>query len=149
MRAPKGRKGDIEWEMVKTGEFVKGKIVDVEVEENHKFKAFGEGEDTYALACRFVFQLEGYEHNHKSRWMKLSMHEKSNFYKKYVEELVEDADPETTIVDTEDFKGMEVKTLWKEKNGFQWPEVVLPAVAHLKLKKESQEKEESHEENPY
>jgi hypothetical protein len=108
-----------EYERVPVGVPVIGIIEKVQYDEKHTFKAFKEGdEDTIGLAIRFKFKLDGCEHAHYSRWMKLNVGEKANLYKKYLTALVENAVPDMDI-ELDILNGMAVKTVWKDNGDFQ------------------------------
>ena len=121
MKPPDRPKTD--FEKVKVGEFIHGTINDVQYDMEHKFKF--KDKETVAQAIRFVFTLDGYEHNHFSRWMRFNVGEKSNLYRKYISELIEGATPDMDF-DLDVLKGAKVKTIWKEKNGFQYIDSIWP-----------------------
>jgi len=106
----------LEFEKIKIGEFIIGTIVDVEYDMEHKFTF--QGKETITPAVRFKFALEGYNHNHYSRWMRFNAGNKSNLYNKYLVKLVENIQPDADF-DVDHLKGMKIKTLWQEKNDFQ------------------------------
>lgn len=124
MRPPKRDPKD--YEKVAIGEFVFGHIVDVQYDMEHKFKGFQGAEDRIVPAVRFVFELEGYNHKHYSRWMTFNVGEKSNLYQKYLTKLVQNAMPDMDI-DLDVLKGMRVKTIWSEKNDYQAIESIFAA----------------------
>jgi len=107
-----------EFEKVMIGEFITGVISNIEYDMEHKFKGFQGQEDTVQPAMRLVFTLDGYKFKHYSRWMKFSLSEKANLYKKYISKLVDGAVPDCDF-DIDHLKGMRVKTIWDEQNGFQ------------------------------
>mgnify|MGYP007099612416 CR=1 FL=1 len=57
--------------------------------------------------------------------MKFNYGEKANLYVKFLSSLVENAVPDMDF-DLEALKGMKIKILWADKNGFQYPETVRP-----------------------
>ena len=123
LRPPK--EGKMDMEKVKIGEFIFGTIEKIQYEAEHVFKGFEGKEDRIAPAVRFVFKLQGYEFHHYSRWMKFSMDKRANLFDKYVTALVANA-KEYMDFDIEELVGIDVETIWDEKNGFQsitniWP----------------------------
>ena len=124
MKPPK-REGSGDYEKVKTDDFVSGIIEDVAYDMLHKFKGFEGKPDTEAPGVRFKFKLEGYQYPHYSRWMKFNYGEKANLYLKYLAPLVDGAAPDMDF-DLDQLKGLKVKTLWNEKNGFQSVETIRP-----------------------
>lgn len=119
-----------EFEKVKTDDFIVGVIEEVQYDKAHVFKGFQGAEDKVAVGVRFKFKLEGYKYLKTSRWMKLNLGEKSNLYKIMVC-LVEGLEPEQRI-DIDVVKGMKVKTLWAEKNDFQFLDKIRPVGAKVK-----------------
>lgn len=128
----KPTKRKIDYEKVAIGEFIIGEISNIQYDLEHRFKGFGDREDTVTEAVRFVFDLEGYQFKHYSRWLKFTYGEKSTLYKKYLVKLVEGAHPDMDF-DLDALKGMRVKTLWKEENGFQEIEAIFPIGKKLPL----------------
>ena len=131
-----------EFEKVKTGDFIMGVIEEIEYDIEHKFKYKGTEKTAYAI--RIKFKLEGYEHPHRTRWMTFTYGEKSNLYTKYLLKLVEGAYPDMWF-DIDELRGMNVKTIWAEKNNFQFIESIFPAGD--KLKSDIQPKEKAPEEH--
>lgn len=121
-------KRDIEYERVRTDDFVTGTIAEIEYDQKHEFKF--QGNVNCSPAVRFVFQVDGYQYKHRSRWMTFSYTEKSNLYQKYLTSLVEGAMPDMDY-DLDNLKGMKVKILWAERNGFQWPETIRPVTIRV------------------
>lgn len=111
------------YEKVVIGEFIHGEIHDIEYDYDHKFTY--KGEEKEGPAIRFIFKLEDYEFLHRSRWMAFNLGEKSNLYKKYVSKLVANAHKDMCF-DLDALKGMKVKTIWEESNGFQSVESIYP-----------------------
>ncbi|MGQ9570188.1 MAG: hypothetical protein ACUVWN_04630 [bacterium] len=138
----------IDFEKVKTGEFIPGEIANIQYDLNHKFKGFSGKPDVETEAVRFVFRLEGYEHKHYSRWMKFSYMEKANLYKKYLVKLVEGIQPDADF-DLDALKGMRVKTIWKEDNGFQDVEAIFPLEKKIPLDAPVPEPEEIEDLEPF
>jgi hypothetical protein len=115
----------MDYEKVTTEDFVSGIIEDVQYEESHTFKGFNGAPDKVQPGVRFKFKLDGYQYPHYSRWMKFIYGEKANLYTKYISQLVENATPDMDL-DIEVLKGLAIKTLWSEKDGFQNIETIRP-----------------------
>ncbi len=122
----KPAKREFDYERVSTEDLVSGIIEDVQYEETHSFKGFQGAPDKVAPGIRFKFKLEGYSFPHYSRWMKFNYGAKANLFTKYLVALVEGAVPDMDF-DLDQLKGLAVKTLWSEKNGFQNLETIRPA----------------------
>ncbi len=116
------RRNNVDYERVKTGDFINGRIIDIQYDEEHEFKF--KGDIKMRPACRFVFELEGYKFKHYTRWITFSYGEKTNLYKKYLENLVLGAMPDMDF-DLDQLKGMSVKTIWKGED-FQSIELIRP-----------------------
>jgi hypothetical protein len=129
MRPPKRSNKD--YEKVKIGEMISGVIEEVQYDMEHKFKGFQGKEDTIQPAVRLKFMLDGYKFPHFSRWMKFSLGEKANLYKKYVSKLIENAEPDMDV-DIDALKGMRVKTVWSEDRDFQNIDAIYPEGAKAK-----------------
>lgn len=121
----KPQKTSFNYEKVSIEDFVSGIVEDIQYEESHTFKGFNGAADKVQPAVRFKFKLDGYEYPHYSRWMKFNYGEKANLYTKYLAPLVEGAAPDMDF-DLDLLKGLKVKTLWSEKNGFQNIETIRP-----------------------
>lgn len=119
-----------DYEKVKCDDFVNGIIEEVQENEKHEFKF--QGKVTVFHGIRFKFILDGYEYPHFSRWNKFNLGDQSNLFNKYLLALVEGAEPvkdkdsKFNGFDIQQLTGMAVKTLWKEKNGFQSVETIRP-----------------------
>jgi len=100
-------------------------ISDINYEDKHIFKGFQGKPDTTQPAVRFKFTIEGCEFPKYSRWLKFTLGEKANLYKKYVSALVKDIKPDDKF-DLDHLKGMKVKTLWKQNGDYQNLEIILP-----------------------
>lgn len=124
MKPPKQEKTD--YEKVDINDFVVGTIEEVQYDQEHKFKGFQGAEDKIKPAVRLKFKINSYKFPHYSRWMAFNYGEKSNLYLKYLLPLVEGAEPDMDF-DMDALKGMGVKMLWSEKNGFQNIETIRPA----------------------
>lgn len=123
MKPPKTEKTD--FEKVNMDDFVSGFIEDVQYDNEHKFKGYNGAEDKVKPAVRLKFKIEGYQYPHYSRWMAFSYAEKSNLLNKYLLPLVEGAEKDMDF-DIDLLKGLRVKMLWSEKNGFQSVETIRP-----------------------
>ena len=123
MKPPPRKKTD--FEKVVVGEMIPGKIEVVEYDQEHKFKGFQGKEDTIQPAIRLKLSLDGYKFPHYTRWMKFSLGEKANLYKKYVSKLVENAMPDMDI-DLDILNGLPIKTVWGEENNFQNIDAIYP-----------------------
>jgi len=142
MRPPKRDK--LDYEKVETGVMIPGIIEKVEYDQEHNFKGFQGKEDTVQPAVRLKFKLEGSQYAHYSRWMKFTLGEKSNLYKKYVSKLVAGAVPDMDI-DLDALNGMKIKTVWSEENGFQNIDAIYPDGAKVNADAFTPE---NHEEEP-
>jgi hypothetical protein len=118
VKAMAGTKFD--YEKVVIDEWVEGVISDVQerLNENRKFKneQTGEWETKAVQECRFVFTLDGCKYNHYSRWMTISVAEKSNLWSKYLKKLCPELAPNISV-DLDALKGVKVKTMWTEEEG--------------------------------
>jgi hypothetical protein len=123
-----------DYERLGTNDFLNASIDEVQHEPEHKFKfadpKTGVTTVTVCPGVRFKFTVDGYEFHHYSRWMKLNYGEKSNLFNKYLLPLVEGAVPDMDF-DLELLTGLQVKTLWAEKNGFQNIETIRPRIQKL------------------
>jgi len=129
MKPPPRKKMD--YEKVVVGEMIPGKIEVVEYDQEHKFRGFQGKEDTTQPAVRLKFKLDGYKYPHYTRWMKFSLGEKANLYKKYVSKLVADAVPDMDI-DLDILNGLPIKTVWGENGDFQNIDAIYPAGLKVK-----------------
>lgn len=123
MKPPKTENKD--YEKVPTEDFVSGSIEEVAYDMKHTFKGYNGAEDKVRPAVRFKFKIDGLKFPHYSRWMTFNYGEKSNLLIKYLVPLVEGAKPDMDF-DVDALKGMKVKMLWNEKNGFQAIETIRP-----------------------
>lgn len=121
------QKKETNYEKVKVGEMLPATIKDIEYDMEHK--RIWNGQESIYQACRFVFDIDGYEHNHYSNWMTFSYHEKSNLLNTYLYKLVEGIAPDSSF-ELDNLKGMRVKTVWAEKQGkkgiFQFIDSIWP-----------------------
>ena len=111
-----GRK---DYERVFIDQWIKGQIREVEIRKNHEQKYTDretkEQKTRLVDQVRFVFDLEGYDYPHNSRWMTFSTNEKSNLFKKYLSNIAEcSADAPINLTK---LKGLKVKTMWNESKG--------------------------------
>lgn len=122
----------MEYEKVNTEDWVTGTIEEIQSDEKRDtgFKDEETGEPIIKHCIRFKFALDGYAYPHYSRWMSLSYHEKSNLLKKYLFNLVEDAQPDFDF-DLERLRGMKVKLMWSNNGDFQNIEMIRPIAAKI------------------
>jgi len=130
MRPPARKK--LDYEKVTIGEMISGIIELVEYDQEHKFKGFQGKEDTVGIAIRFKLKLDNYQFPHYSRWMRLSLSEKANLYKKYVVKLVEGAVPDMDM-DLDALKNMKIKVIWSEDGDFQNIDAIYPVGSKVKV----------------
>ncbi len=129
-RPPKREQKD--YEKVAIGEMIPGIIEEVCYDNEHKFKGFQGKEDTIQPAVRLKFKLDGYKFPHYTRWMKFTLGEKANLYKKYISKLMENAVPDMDF-DLDVLNGMKIKTTWSEENDFQNIDAIYPAGLKIKV----------------
>jgi hypothetical protein len=146
MKPPKTNKTD--FEKVTTDDFTMCTIEEITYDMEHTFKGFATKEDPKPVdkvkpAVRFKFKVEGYEYPHYSRWMSFNLGSKSTLFIKFVSPLV-DGINEDADFDLENLKGMKVKVLWAEKNGFQYPETVRPQGKKVPMVKELDVEDDLH-----
>jgi hypothetical protein len=132
------KQGKNDFEKVKVGEFIFGTIAEVQHDPAHKWSGFEGKPDTISPGIRFVFKLQGYQFNHYTNWMKISMDKRANLYSKYIVKLVANA-KEYICFDLEQLTGLEVKTIWDEENGYQHIENIWPIKDKITVKEISQE----------
>lgn len=120
---------NIEYERCEDLVWINGVISKIEerLNKNRKFKdqETGEYKTREVEEVRFVFDLEGYQYAHRSRWMTKSVAEKSNLYAKYLKELIPGLQP-NSAVDLDRLIGKEVKTMWDTetgKDGREWQHI--------------------------
>ena len=130
MRPTKRDKTD--YEQVAVGEMITGIIETVQYDEKHVFKGFQGKEDTIAVAIRFKFKLDNYSYPHYSRWMRLSLSEKANLFKKYASKLIEGIKADDDI-DLDILNGAKIKVVYSEDNGFQNVDSIFPNGAKVKI----------------
>jgi hypothetical protein len=118
---PPSRK--LEYEKIKTDDFVTGEVKEIKYDLEHKFTY--QGNTKIAPACRIAFRVDGYKYDHGTPWMSFNLDEKSNLYKKYVSPLVVGAEPYMEF-DLDNLIGMKVKMLWADKGDFQHIETIRP-----------------------
>lgn len=115
----------LDYEKIRTDEFVTGTIEDIVYDEEHVFKGFKGSPDTTQCGVRLVFNIDGYKYPHKTGWMKFNYSAKANIFKKYLMSLVEGA-KEYMDFDLDQLKGMKVKMLWADNGEFQNIETIRP-----------------------
>lgn len=137
MKPPPRSKTEFE-RIPKYDEWIPGKILDIEYDENHK--STYAGEEKIRPAVRFKFGLEGCTFPKRSRWLTFSYGEKANLYKHFVSVLVDDAEPDMDL-DLDDLKDMAIKTMWSEDGDFDNLAMIRPLNGKLgaKEKRESAE----------
>ena len=113
----------MEYEKIKTDDFVTGEIKEIRYDLEHKFTY--QGKEKINPACRIVFKVDGYKFDHITPWMTFNLSEKSNLFKKYVSPLVDGA-TEYMEFDLDQLIGMKVKMLWADKGDFQHIETIRP-----------------------
>lgn len=119
----KPTKQKIEYEKVKTDDFVIGVIEDIKYEKEHEFNY--KGEMKKADAVRIKFHIDGYKYSKQTPWMTFSYGEKTNLFTKYIMTLVENAEPDMDF-DLDQLKGLKVRMLWKDKGEYQHIETIRP-----------------------
>lgn len=139
----------MEYEKVKTDDFVTGEIKEIKYDMEHKFTY--QGNTKVAPACRIVFKVDGYKFDHGTPWMSFNLSEKSNLFKKYVLPLVAGAE-EYMEFDLDQLIGMKVKMLWADKGDFQHIETIRPLgekLVPLNLMEKSDSISQTDEEVPF
>jgi hypothetical protein len=106
----------------KYGEPIKGKIVDIAYDKEHK--SMWEGKERIRFCIRFKFELEGCQFPHYSRWLTFSYGEKATLFKKYIKPLVEGAQPDMDL-DIDILKGMDIKTIWSSDGEYDNLELIM------------------------
>jgi len=122
----------MEYERVATDEWLNGVIEKIETRTNtdkkYKDKESGEYLTKTVEECRFMFSFEGYKFPHRSRWMTLSVSEKSNLYKNYLKKLCPELKPDTSI-ELDNLIGKKVKVMWEDT---EWEGTVYQNITTLK-----------------
>lgn len=131
----------MEYEKVKTDDWVLGIIEQVQYEENRNtgFKD-EEGNDRLVDSVRFKFKLDGYSFPHYSSWMAFSYHEKAGLFLKYLTNLVEGAIPDMDF-DLDALEGLVIKSMWVNKGDFQKVEMIRPKNSKIQANTKVKEKE--------
>jgi hypothetical protein len=111
------------YEKVRVGDFIFGAIEEVQRDEKHKTTY--QGKEKISDCVRLKFKLDGYEHQHYSRWMTFNYGAKSTLFSKYLVKLVANAAPDMDF-DIKSLEGMRVKTAWTEKNDYQSVDSIFP-----------------------
>ena len=137
----------LEYEKVKTDDFVVGEITEIKYDMERK--SIWKGVEKVGPACRIIFQIDGCKFPHGTPWMSFNLSEKSNLFKKYVSSLVEGAE-EFMEFDLDQLIGMKVKMLWKDNGDFQHIEVIRPVGSKIvPILGKDEKKAESDEEAPF
>lgn len=119
----KPTKQKMQYEKVKTDDFVIGVIEDIKYEKDHEFTYQGESKKVEAV--KIIFHVDGYKYSKQTPWMTFSYGEKTNLYTKYLSSLVDGATPDMDF-DLDQLKGLKVKMLWKDKGDYQHIETIRP-----------------------
>lgn len=135
MKPPQRAKTEFE-RVPKYDEWIPGKILDIEYDENHK--STYQGEEKVRPCVRIKFGLEGCQFPKRSRWLTFSYGEKANLYKQFVSVLVEDAKPDMDL-DLDVLKDMKIKTMWSEDGEYDKLEMVRPLNEKLRAAPAKQE----------
>lgn len=122
MKPPKRQ---MEYEKIKTDDFVAGTISEIVYDQEHLFKGYNGEPDTHSPGVRLVFTVDGYKFAHKTPWMRFSYSAKANLYKKFVAPLVANAE-EYMEFDLDLLKGMKVRMLWADNGEYQNIETIRP-----------------------
>ena len=126
MKPPKNEQSNLDYEKVKTDDFITGIISDVKYDEEHTFKGYQGAEDKVKPAVMIQFTLEGYEYAKYSGWLSFSYDGRSNLFNTYIVPLVSGAE-EYMDFDLDNLKGTKVKVLFKDtKSGFQKVDNIRP-----------------------
>lgn len=129
MKPPKREKND--WERIKKyDEWLESIITSIEYDENHE-KVF-QGEKKIGPCIRFKFEIKDHEHPHRSRWMSFSYAEKANLYKKFISQLVHNAEPDIDF-DLDELKGMEIRTMWSKSEDGEYDNLEMVRPMGLKI----------------
>ncbi len=125
MKPPSRDKMD--FEKVAVNKMIHGVIEKCQYDEKHVFKGFEGKPDTTGTAIRFKLKLDDYKFPHYSRWMRLSLGEKTTLYSKYVSKLVTGAEPDMDL-DLDVLEGLEINVIYVNGKGdFQNLENIFPA----------------------
>ncbi len=111
------------------GESVKGKIVEIAYDKEHK--STWEGKERVRFCVRLKFELDGCQYPHYSRWLTFSYGEKATLFKKYIKQLVEGAQPDMDF-DLDILKGMPIKTIWSSDGEYDNLELIMPLNAKVR-----------------
>src|ERR1044072_6884510 len=105
-----------EFEQVKTDEWLTGKIIDIQYDQEHEFVY--KGNKTISPGVRIIFNLDGYKEKKYSRWMYFNYGNKSNLYKLFVSTLIEGAYPNMDL-DLDSLKGLPIKVMYAQNGEYQ------------------------------
>lgn len=128
MRPPEREKTEFE-RIPQYGEPIKGKIVEIAYDKEHK--SVWEGKERVRFCVRFKLDLEGCQYPHYSRWLTFSYGEKATLFKKYIKPLVEGAQPDMDL-DIDILKGLEIKTIWSADGEYDNLELIMPLGGKVK-----------------
>ena len=111
---------NFDYERVEIDIWINGTILDIQerLNKNRKYKdeETNEWKTKEVEEIRFVFELDGCQYKHYSRWMTKSISERSNLFKKYLKKLLPNITPDSPV-DLEGLKNLKVKTMWDEEIG--------------------------------
>ena len=123
-------KNKTDFEKVAIDEWINGEIVgeDIFKDVDQRFtNKDGQLDIRKVYMIRFKFKLEGYDYNHYSRKMTLSMNQKANLFlflqQIYGQNIVPDI-----AVNTDKLIGLKVKTMWVESGEYQNLSMIRPLV---------------------
>lgn len=120
---PQKNAKNIEYEKVKTDEWITGTIANIEYDLARK--SIWQGKEKTGPAVRIVFEIEGCKYPHKTPWMAFYYVEKSNLYKKYLSKLVDGITVNCTF-DMDALKGLSVKMMWSNNGEYQNLDLIKP-----------------------
>ncbi len=113
-------KSDYEYERLEVDIWLKGRINDIQFRVNDKRsftdKKTNEKKLRSVDEVRFVFEFEGYDYKHYSRWMTKSVYKESQLFKKYLKNLIPDIEPDMTV-DLNSLIGKKIKSMWENEKG--------------------------------
>lgn len=110
-------------------EWLNAKIVEIKLEENHKFTF--QGKEKLCDGVRFKFEVEGHNYPKYSRWMKYMSDERSTLYKVFLKAFFENAEPGMTDFDLDRLKDMKVKVMFSQNEDFDNLDKIKPLGAKV------------------